>query len=332
MDRERSNRRRNGRGNGGGYWNKLKQNDGFFKNPRDTTWTIDSTVNGEDKPSGYDSNSLITIIRSSQCVAAFATLVVYDCTFSFPSFWLALLSGILGFVSICFSILALFLRHRWALWLVLPEVFLTIAWIVLLIASALSTPKDGKYVTFQVGMVAIVASLVLWIPTCLLMLTPFFHKLMPRVFGLRGRAGTGSDHSKDDAFEMSALPPGAATGPPGGMAYYRTPVIASPQPTRAGQHMDVNTFLAAQQAAGILFPLNTAMPHPPAAGAPPQVGPNGVTSVPFTVHPSQRAVSPASTTYESMHTISPVTPTQDPREVNPWNTGSVRGGEVRRGR
>ncbi|KAI1409164.1 hypothetical protein F5Y13DRAFT_170928 [Hypoxylon sp. FL1857] len=188
----------NQQGNERGYFYNLRQKDGFFKNPRNRSWTIDSTVNNKPKPSGYDSNSLITILRSSQCFAAFMTLILYVFTLSFPSFWLALLSSITSFLSMCFSMFALFLRHRWTPWLVTPELLLTIAWVVLLVSSSVSTPTDGKYETFHLGMIAIEASTVLWIQTCLLMVTPYFHRLAPRLFGVQTESNTGSNRSMND--------------------------------------------------------------------------------------------------------------------------------------
>ncbi|OTA69072.1 hypothetical protein K449DRAFT_383973, partial [Hypoxylon sp. EC38] len=184
-----------------GCFAKLKLKEGFFKSPRNTTWTIDSTVNGKRNPSGYDSNSLITILRSSQCFAAIMTGILYDCTFSFPSFWLAMLSSTVAGVSAIFSIFALFLRHRWVPWIVIPEVLLTVAWIVLIVASSMSTPKDGKEETFHVGMIAIEASTVLWVQTCLLMVTPYFHRMIPKLFGLRKQGKTRSDRS-ESAHEL----------------------------------------------------------------------------------------------------------------------------------
>ncbi|KAI0843237.1 hypothetical protein F5Y06DRAFT_84048 [Hypoxylon sp. FL0890] len=318
------------RGNRGGCWNRLKLRDSFFKSPRDTTWTIDSAVNGRAKPSGYDTNSLITILRSSQCVAAIMTLILYVFTLSFPSFWLAILSSTTGFVSACFSILALYLRHCWTIWLVLPEVLITIAWIVLLVASAISTPKDDKYVTFHLGMIAIEASMVLWIQTGLLMITPFFHKLIPRLFGVKTRRNTGPDRSMDNVFELqSALPSGAATVPPGGMVYQSIPPpMASPQPTHAGHTRGrLKDVLAAQRASGAMPRLTTAIQGRPVIDTPSPAGPT--TSVPFSVHPSRRSVSPVSTLHGSMHSISPVTACEDPRDINPWDTAPVRGGDVR---
>ncbi|KAI2614118.1 uncharacterized protein GGS25DRAFT_34624 [Hypoxylon fragiforme] len=154
----------------------------WFKSPRDITWTIDSKLDGRDKPSGYDSNSLITILRSSQCVCAAATLIFYVFTMSAPAPWLLFFAVAMGVLSGGWSILALYLRHQYAIWLVIAEIVLAIGWIVLFATSSAATPEDAKAVTFHLGLLAMEASMVLWIQTCLLAVTPFFHKILPSVF------------------------------------------------------------------------------------------------------------------------------------------------------
>ncbi|KAI0135969.1 hypothetical protein F4776DRAFT_113254 [Hypoxylon sp. NC0597] len=333
-------RKRNKRG----CFDKLKLKEGFFKSPRDTSWTIDSMVNGRPNPSGYDSNSLITILRSSQCVAAVMTAILYDCTMSFPSFWLALLSATVAPLSALFSILALHLRHRWVLWLVIPEVLLTIAWIVLIVASAMSTPKDGKEGTFYLGMIAIEASTVLWIQTCLLMVTPFFHRMIPKLFGLRKKDNPDSDRSRDGAYELVSWPQVAdkivltytkqPAVPPEGRVYQSSvPSIACPQPTRPGpaSHMRLGDYLVAHQAtAPGTVPQTVPIPQQPARDRTPYAGSNVTEAVPL--QRTVRTVSPLSTMHGSVRSVSPLSIRGDPREYNPWNTASVRGGEVRRAR
>ncbi|KAI4866241.1 hypothetical protein F4820DRAFT_262934 [Hypoxylon rubiginosum] len=157
---------------------KFKAKDGWFKNPRDTTWTIDSAVNGKKNPSGYDSNTLITIVRSSQCFSACMALILYVCTMSAPSQWLMILAAAVGVLSAGWSMFALFLRHVWSIWLVIPEVLIAVAWIVLYSANSVAKPDVVKSETFRVGTIAIEASMVLWIQTWLLAVTPFVHKLV----------------------------------------------------------------------------------------------------------------------------------------------------------
>ncbi|KAI1100123.1 hypothetical protein F4804DRAFT_319870, partial [Jackrogersella minutella] len=72
------------------------------------------------------------------------TLILYVFTLSTPTLWLILLASAVGFLSCVFSILSLYLRHRWSVWLAIPEVLITSAWIVLLAASSVSTPSDAK--------------------------------------------------------------------------------------------------------------------------------------------------------------------------------------------
>ncbi|KAI2618787.1 hypothetical protein GGR54DRAFT_640329 [Hypoxylon sp. NC1633] len=181
----------------GGWWclssHELKGKDTWFKSPRDTSWTIDSTISGKQKPPGYDSNSLITILRSSQCLTAIMVLILYVFTQSAPSFWLLLLGAVTSVLSGGWSIFALYLRHQWATALLIPEVLLTVAWIVLFAASSLNTPDESKYTWFRLAVLAMEASMVLWIQTCLLMVTPIFHKLIPWLFRPRSHKGARPD-------------------------------------------------------------------------------------------------------------------------------------------
>ncbi|KAI1767240.1 hypothetical protein GGR53DRAFT_135909 [Hypoxylon sp. FL1150] len=161
----------------GAWAGSTGKKDGWFKNPRNTSWTIDSLVNGKSKPAGYDSNTLITVIRSSQCFCAGMTLIFYIGTMSAPTQWLMFLAIAVGALSVCWSMCVLFMRHIWSMWLVIPEVLIAIAWIVLYTINTMETPDEAKAKLFQVAMVAIEASMVVWIQTCLLVVTPFFHKL-----------------------------------------------------------------------------------------------------------------------------------------------------------
>ncbi|KAI1468873.1 uncharacterized protein F4812DRAFT_458400 [Daldinia caldariorum] len=189
----------------------LQGRDGWFKSPRDTSVTIDSTINGKSKPSGYDSNSLITILRSSQCFTALMVLVLYVFTSSVPIFWLIFYTVAEVVLASAWSIFVLFLRHRWSVWLVIPEFVITVAWVVLFAMSSLLTPDESKESTFRLSLIAIEASMVLWLQTCFLVLTPFFHKLMPCLFQVRNRGGDNFDEG--GAREMQMFPPG---GPPPG--------------------------------------------------------------------------------------------------------------------
>ncbi|KAI0175809.1 hypothetical protein GGR52DRAFT_330874 [Hypoxylon sp. FL1284] len=176
----------------------MKSRDGWFKNPRDTSWTIDSAVNGKKKPSGYDSNTLITVVRSSQCFAACMVLILYVSTTSAPAQWLTIFAAAAGGLSAIWSIFVLFLRHVWSIWLVIPEILIAVAWMVLFGVSSDARPDVLKSETFRVGMVAIEASMVLWIQTCLLAVTPFFHKLVPWVLGKARRYRRNRKASKPD--------------------------------------------------------------------------------------------------------------------------------------
>ncbi|KAL7628968.1 hypothetical protein AAE478_000486 [Parahypoxylon ruwenzoriense] len=209
---------------------ELRAKDGWFKTPRDTAWTIDSYVNGKPKPSGYDSNSLITILRSSQCLAAILTLTTYVFTLSVPVLWLVLLASAAAVVSGVWSILALFLRHVWSVWLAIPEFLLMTAWITLFAASSNTTPDDSKASTFRLGMIAIEASMILWIQTCLLMVTPFFHRTMPWLFRAHG-SDTRNGPSMNGALEMPTRPPGIVTTARDGTEYpFAMPPVAHPGP------------------------------------------------------------------------------------------------------
>lgn len=171
----------------------LKGRDGWFKSPRDTNFTIDSRINGENKPSGYDSNSLITILRSSQCFIALLVLILYVFTSSVPVFWLIFYTIAEVALASFWSIFALFLRHHWSIWLVIPEIVITVAWIVLFAISSLSTPDESKESTFRLSLMAIEASMVIWLPTCFLAIAPFFHWLMPWLFQVRSRQNVDLD-------------------------------------------------------------------------------------------------------------------------------------------
>ncbi|KAI0013061.1 hypothetical protein F4779DRAFT_474460 [Xylariaceae sp. FL0662B] len=202
-----------------GWWraspDELKARDAWFKTPRNTTWTIDSAVNGKQKPSGYDSNSLITIIRSAQCLTAIAVLILYVFTVSAPSIWLIALAAAASIATGFWSIFALFLRHVWSAWVAIPEVLLTVAWITLFIASSTATPEDSKAEVFKVATIAMEACMVFAFPTCLLAVTPFFHKCMPWLFHVRSRDGHGErDGAIDAGIEMPPLPHNAITTPP----------------------------------------------------------------------------------------------------------------------
>ncbi|KAI0116883.1 hypothetical protein F4814DRAFT_265677 [Daldinia grandis] len=171
----------------------LQGRDGWFKSPRDTSFTIDTIISSGNKPSGYDSNSLITILRSSQCFIAFFVLIIYVFTSSVPVFWLIFFT--IGEVALAsfWSIFALFLRHHWSIWLVIPEIVITVAWIILFAVSSLSTPDESKEVTFRLSLMAIEASMVIWILTCFLVIAPFFHWLMPWLFQVRSRGNVDPD-------------------------------------------------------------------------------------------------------------------------------------------
>lgn len=107
-----------------------------------------------------------------------------------------------GVVSGAWSVFALFLRHIWSLWLVIPEFLLALGWIVLFGASSCEMPDDSKRTTFNLGMIAIEASMVLWIQTCLLMLAPFFHKLMPWLFRKRNQNISEPPDSTHGSLDM----------------------------------------------------------------------------------------------------------------------------------
>ncbi|KAI1478330.1 hypothetical protein F4774DRAFT_410890 [Daldinia eschscholtzii] len=183
----------------------------WFKSPRNTSVTIDSTINGKSKPSGYDSNSLITILRSSQCFTAIMVLILYVFTSSVPIFWLIFYTVALCILAGAWSIFALFLRHHWSILLVIPEIVITVAWIVLFAMSSLSTPNESKEFTFQLSLMAIEASMVLWLQTFFLVITPFFHMIMPCLFQVRSRGGNSFDEG--GAREMQIFPPGGPPGP-----------------------------------------------------------------------------------------------------------------------
>ncbi|KAI1804977.1 hypothetical protein F4811DRAFT_570604 [Daldinia bambusicola] len=191
----------------------LQGKDSWFKSPRDTSVTIDSTINGKIKPSGYDSNSLITILRSSQCFTALMVLILYVFTSSVPIFWLIFYTVAEVVLASAWSIFVLFLRHHWSIWLVIPEFVITVAWVVLFAMSSLLTPDESKELTFRLSLIAIEASMVLWLQTCFLVLTPFFHKLMPCLFRVRGRGGDNFDAG--GAREMQIVPSRGPAGPPG---------------------------------------------------------------------------------------------------------------------
>ncbi|KAF3065018.1 hypothetical protein GL218_01961 [Daldinia childiae] len=159
----------------------------------DTTFTIDSRINGGNKPSGYDSNSLITILRSSQCFIALLVLILYVFTSSVPVFWLIFYTIAEVVLASFWSIFALFLRHHWSIWLVIPEIVITVAWIVLFAVSSLSTPDESKESTFRLSLMAIEASMVMWLPTCFLAISPFFHWLMPWLFQVRSGENVALD-------------------------------------------------------------------------------------------------------------------------------------------
>ncbi|XDG06704.1 hypothetical protein ABKA04_006319 [Annulohypoxylon sp. FPYF3050] len=340
-----------------GYCLNLRSRDGWFKGPRDTDWTIDSAVNGKSNPSGYDSNTLITILRSSQFFTSAMTLILYVFTLSGPTIWLIILAAAVGFLSCLFSIFALYLRHRWAIWLAIPEVLLTIAWIVLFAASSLSSPPDSKKKTFQLGLIAIEASMVLWIQTFLLAITPAFHKMLPRLFGLKKsgvlepqRSVYGSQgrvrwpflsEDEDEKLTGSKQPSLAVntTPMPANVNVYppAPPSIVCPQPTRRGpalSDIELQDYLVAQ-AAGTPAPASRALttPHRSATRSTPyaesidtgghsrraQTAAGGLPPADVS-----RGVSPASVDY-----VGPIEPVSPLSNIDPWSTASVRGGDPR---
>ncbi|KAI5866685.1 hypothetical protein GGS23DRAFT_283146 [Durotheca rogersii] len=166
--------------------------DGWAETPRDTPWTTGSHINSKPKPSSYDSGSLVTIIRSSQCLAAILALVLYVFTMSGPTLWLLVLASATSVLSGGWCILALFLRHVWSVWLVIPELLLALTWVVLFVVSSTTTPDDSKALTFRLGMMAIEAAMVLWTQTSLLAITPVFHQTISCLFGARSRGDPGN--------------------------------------------------------------------------------------------------------------------------------------------
>ncbi|KAI1096049.1 hypothetical protein F5B19DRAFT_216733 [Rostrohypoxylon terebratum] len=309
----------------------LKSRDGWFKGPRDTEWTIDSAVNGKSNPSGYDSNTLITILRWSQFFTSAMTLILYVFTLSAPAIWLIILAAAVGFLSCLFSILALYLRHRWAIWLAIPEVLLTVAWIVLFAASSLTSPPDSKEETFKLGLIAMEASLVLWIQTFLLAITPAFHKMLPRLFGLKKSGVLEPQRSIYGSQERPSLTVNATPMPANSNIYPpATPSIICPQPTRRGpalSDIELQDYLVAQ-AAGTPAPASRALttPHRSATRSSPiDTGGHsrGAPTVAGGLPPvdDSRGVSPASVDY-----IGPIEPISPLTNTDPWSTASVRGG------
>ncbi|KAI1394036.1 uncharacterized protein F4822DRAFT_424502 [Hypoxylon trugodes] len=211
-------------------------------------WTIDTPrVDGKDKPSGYDSNSLIAIIRTSQCIAAILLIILYISTSSSPSFWLTILSSCAAATSIFWSILAMLLRHRWSIFTVVPEVLITIAWIVLFAVNYVTAPPESKDTTFHLATEAMEASMTLWIPTCLLAVTPYFHRMMPRAFGIKKPKNPGSSGSFWMDGDAGLTLPGTAITTRG-----KSSVLP---PTRAGpmpSDIELDAYLAAQDAEGPL--------------------------------------------------------------------------------
>ncbi|KAI0380107.1 hypothetical protein F5Y04DRAFT_282236 [Hypomontagnella monticulosa] len=340
---------------------ELKERDGWFKSPRDTTWTIDSTVNGKAKPSGYDSNSLITILRSSQCLCAVLVIISYICTLSAPTFWLIILGSVVGVLSSGWSICALFLRHRWSVYLAIPEILIAIAWIVLFAASSTAVPDEAKSGAFHFAVMAIEASMVLWIQTCLLVATPFFHKLMPWLFRVPNRGNTKPGCLMHGAQEMPTLPRDGSTISAGAPGFPSDiPVIASPQPTYRGPRISpigMEDYRPAQR---------TDSPRRLAGSVTIPRQPTGHRAAPFDEllktadelvaatadrsHASKgtRSVSPVSSIYsrEAVEPVSPLTVRSsslysvdmgDRRRpagpiTNPWDTASLQRSETRIGR
>ncbi|KAI2622218.1 hypothetical protein GGS26DRAFT_251913 [Hypomontagnella submonticulosa] len=118
-------------------------------------------------------------------------------------------------------------------------------------------------------MIAIEASMVLWIQTCLLVVTPFFHKLMPWLFRVQKHGNNEPGYFMHGAQEMVSrrlivddiiltgdkqpnLPRDGSTIPAGTQGYSSDiPVIAAPRPIhRAPQvsDMKLENYLRAQQA------------------------------------------------------------------------------------
>ncbi|KAI0848846.1 hypothetical protein F5Y00DRAFT_236751 [Daldinia vernicosa] len=182
---------------------ELQGRDGWFKNPRDTTFTIDSKINGKNKPSGYDSNSLIMILRVSQALIAIVVFCLYVCTYSVPVVWHNYYTAGLVFLSVFWSIFALFLRHIWSILLAILEIVMAVGWIVLFAITSLSTPDESKEVTFHLSLMVIEVSMVAWFPTFLLAITPFFHWLMPCLFQVQSRRDV--DLNAGGAQEMVRL-------------------------------------------------------------------------------------------------------------------------------
>ncbi|KAI1462111.1 hypothetical protein F4805DRAFT_453341 [Annulohypoxylon moriforme] len=320
----------------------LKAKDGWFKGPRDTTWTIDSTVNGKSNPSGYDSNTLITILRWSQFFTSAMTLILYVFTLSASALWLLLLAGVVGFLSCVFSIFALYLRHRWTIWLAVPEILIAVAWIVLFAASSLSSPPEFKERTFQLGLIAIEASMVLWIQTFLLAITPAFHRMLPRLFGVKKSSVLESHGSVDGSQERQpGLAENAAPIPANANIYPpASPSIVCPQPTRRGpalSDIELQDYLAAQ-GAGTPTPAPRVLttPHRSATRSTPYAGSiettgshqrrtqtsaNGLPPL-----ETSRGVSPASMDY-----VGPIEPVSPLSNIDPWSTASVTGGSARKG-
>ncbi|OTB06306.1 hypothetical protein M426DRAFT_319044 [Hypoxylon sp. CI-4A] len=158
---------------------------GWFKSPRNRKWTIDSTIGEKAKPSGYDSNTLITIIRILQSIVALVALVIYLTTRADSKTWLFILACVVSCVSAVWSFIALLMRHRWSALIAAVEVAFTAAWIVWLVASFLAIPEDSRTVRSYLGPIAIETSTFLMLPTCLLVMTPLFHKMMPSFFGVK---------------------------------------------------------------------------------------------------------------------------------------------------
>ncbi|XXG94355.1 hypothetical protein Hte_000609 [Hypoxylon texense] len=287
---------------------KLNAKDGWFKNPRDTSWTIDSAVNGKKNPSGYDSNTLITVVRSSQCFCALMTIILYIATMSAPSKWLMILAAAAGVLSAIWSMLALWLRHLWSIWLVIVEILVAVAWIVLYSANSVAKPDALKSETFRVATIAIEASMVLWIQTGLLMVTPFFHKLGSWILQKhRSRKAAKPREAVPDGVELPSHPKAIYTVPQGD--------VVSPQPRPYGTAPSAPYAGSSKTSHGLLertLTRDTAR----------TVSPVSMSSV-YREAADAQPVSPLSTT---SHRQVPVDLGDRPQRasVNPWDTTAPR--------
>ncbi|KAH9888169.1 hypothetical protein F4778DRAFT_409880 [Xylariomycetidae sp. FL2044] len=191
---------------------ELHESRRFYKSSRNNRWTIDTgpivwpqtentpeghisredvepyLVEGQrhrlvllhDNPGGFNSNTLITVIRASQWILSIGQLLLLG--FRLPKPWEIVLPMVACGITFIWAIPALLWRHIYRKFMSLIEVVIFALFLASFIEMLNIPPFEGAVKESKVALVVIEASALLHLMTCLLYMNPVWHRLMPCLY------------------------------------------------------------------------------------------------------------------------------------------------------